>query len=307
MDIHIARVETRSKSYPWEQEKWINEAVSSPHRHVHAVLDELGVDDHSRLTADLTEDVGRVVQAFPEDFAPLGEHLPPSAKGKSSMADTIRRWWSRIKVVEEDHTVITREVPLCVFNCPAVRKAKTSFAESETTEGTAGWSIDVVGSGYGSDVTLLVSQANTFNASAGERKLVFAPLQFRLTRIAVYKGKAFQGRSLRSEVFEPGNGRDANALREVAEAEWGEFVGEGPVIERFDLSRNRGKDLTTYERGRDLTGTFEAKVGFDAFNLKTVIQAKCTAKQSIAMKFELPAGRSYELRAPTTISGFYFR
>ena len=293
----------REHAYPWEDDAWIR-GVAEDLRRADATFDGCRVDGHT-VTRDLFDEVGHVVASFPDDFAPLGEHRPPRAQALTAMFDAVRQWMHGIKAVEEEDIVLPTEVPLCAFNCPDVKDAKTSFAESKSTSGTAGWNIEVLGSGFGSDMTLSVSQTNTFVAAAGERKVVFAPLQMRIVKVALYKRSQFVDRFLKCEVAES-TVRQANGIRSVDRAEWPGLIGNGYPLEHFDLSRNTGTGVTTYERAHELSGSFEAKLGLAAFNLKSAVTAKCSAKESVTLKFELPAGHVYKLEAPTAISGFYF-
>jgi hypothetical protein len=304
MSVHIIPGETTAKPYPWDVESWIDNAARSP-AYVYAALDALRLTNRPQLTADLERDMGAVTLAFPEDFAPFSHDRPRSPAGRFAMLRAITSWLRGLKVVDEDETVVTVEVPLCVFNSPAETGAKTTFSESKTMQGTTGWKIDVLGTGFGSDVSVSVIQTNTFTASETERKLIFAPIRMRVVKVCLYKRGEFQSFFLRSEATETTE-RDANGIRSVDAAEWQTFVGDGNVIERFDLSRDQGRGIATYERAYEISGSFEVKLGFSAFDLKSEVTAKCAAKQSASVKFELPAGRLYEVRRPATVSGVYF-
>lgn len=134
---------------------------------------------------------------------------------------------------------------------------------------------------------------------------MFAPLRIQLVKAALYKRGELQERFPKSELAES-EARDANGIRSVSTAEWRTLVGKGRAVERFDLSHDASDDIAKYSRSYELSGTSEAKLGFKAFDLESSVTAKCTAKQTAKMTFELPAGRLYGLRAPTSISGFYF-
>jgi hypothetical protein len=301
--VRITPGTTRVHAYPWEDAAWI-ESVAHDLNRAPSTFDVVRVDPHE-VTRDLVAEVGHVVTAYPEDFAPFGEHRAPSRRGLAAMYDAVGRWMRGIKTVTEDKTMMHIAVPLCAFNCPDVADAKTSFAESNTTEKTAGWSIEVLGSGFGSDVTLSVSQTNLFAAGPGERKLVFAPLQVRVECVAVYKRDQYLDRFLRCEVVES-SVREANGVRLVDHSEWRNLIGGGRPVERFDLSGDKSGSVTTYERSHELSGSFEAKLGLEAYHLKSSVTAKCKAKESVALKFELPGGRLYVWQSPTALSGFYF-
>src|SRR5262249_39525330 len=139
MNIRITPGIRRRNAYPWEDSAWISAATRDMTR-INKALDQLGITQIGPITQDLDEKIGRVVTAFPEDFAPHGEHdRPQSADGGRSMFQAVRDWFNGLNVVEEETSIVSREVPLCLFNCPDAQNAKTTFAESSTTDGTAGW------------------------------------------------------------------------------------------------------------------------------------------------------------------------
>ena len=305
MNICIIPGERRYKSYPWEQEAWIREAVSNPH-HMEAILDVFPDGDHPQMRANFAREMGQVAVAYPTGFASFGDYGLALDPLKFPILGRIRSWFDGQTETEEEERVMKLDVPLCAFNCPDMPGARTIYAESSSTAGTAGWSIDVLGTGFGSQMTLSVSQTNTFTALAGELMLVFAPLKLRVAKVALYKHGVFQNRFLRSEVVDHDK-RNADGLRTVKPVEWQALVrGGDTVVERFDLSGYSGNGVTIYDRTYELSGTFEAKTGLEAFGLKSTITSKCTARQSAAVKFELPGGRLYELRKPGAVSGFYF-
>jgi len=303
MDIRIIPGIVRSKQYPWQVAGWV-ESAADHLNHINVAFDALGID-RVRILKDLHEDLGSLAVQFPEDFAPYGEHRAPRPQARYHATEAIKQFFTGVKVVEEDETIITRKLPLCVFDSPSVPKAKTTYAEGTSTDVTAGWSIEVLGTGFGSDVTLSVAQASEFMSSAGERKLIFAPLHIKVVRAALYKRGKLQERFLRAELFEP-EARDANGVGSVTDADWQRLVGKGRVRERFDLSGDTSQSIVKYRRNYQLSGTFETSLGLSAFNLKSKVIAKCAAKQTTEFTFELPPGRLYELREPLSVAGFYF-
>jgi hypothetical protein len=304
MTLKIEPQRSAHKTYPWKNEEWIEGAVKNPSR-IKEALSDLGVDAKA-VTKDLDTLLGDLVRRFPEDFAPFGRHDPPRPQARDAWKQTIWHWIIGLRVVEEDSRVETREVPLCVFDSPLHTNAKTTYAESRTGGGTVGWSIEVLGSGFGSDSTVTVTQSSQFVSTEGDRKLVFAPLQIRLVKAALYRRGDLQSRFLRAELAES-TVRDANGIRSVGESEWRHLVDGGRVVERFDLSGDKSNDVATYKRSYSLASKFEAKLGFKAFDLESSVTTKCSAEQTVEMALVLPAGDIYELKTPPKIAGFHFQ
>ncbi len=96
MDVIITPQARVEKEYPWKTESWIASAVRSPNQ-IDAVISDLGLGG-TGITEDLHDAMGRVVRMYPDDFAPFGEHRPPSREGLASMAQAIRDWLNGIEV-----------------------------------------------------------------------------------------------------------------------------------------------------------------------------------------------------------------
>jgi len=192
-----------------------------------------------------------------------------------------------------------------VFNSPDLPGAKTTYGETVTQEGDLGWKIEVLGTGFGTDVTVGVKNASKFVSSSGDWKLVFAPLKIRVVKASLYKRGAFQRSFLKAELAET-DVREANGLRSLIAAERQEFTSGARVLDNFDLSGDTSSDKAKYSRTYTMKGNFESNLGLKIFGLEASVVAKCTAKHTADVMFELPPGRKYELRGPSSISGFFF-
>lgn len=303
MEIRITPIEQVAKDYPWKTESWIASAVRNPNQ-VDAMFSDLGLGS-TRITRDLDDAIGGVVRRYPDDFAPFGKHRPASGVAMASMAQAIMNWLEGIEVVEEDTILITKQIPLCLFNSPDVPGAKTTYGETVTQEGDLGWKIEVLGTGFGADVTVAVKNTSEFVSSSGDQKLVFAPLNMRVVKASLYKHGVFQKSFLKAELAET-EVRDANGLRSVSVAEWQEFTSGARVLDHFDLSGDTSSNNTKYSRSYKMTGSFESKLGLKISDLEASVVAKCIAEYSADVTFELPPGRMYELWVSTSISGFFF-
>ncbi len=301
--IRISPEAVHPHPYPWQSPVWSSSAADNS-RHLEALIGEVAFNRRPALR-NLHRHLGSLKPQVEKASVFYGKRRAVGLQARLHAFDVIRDLFTGVKSVEEDEKTIIQELPLCVFNAPAFPGAKTTYAVEKSTDVTAGWSIEVLGSGYGSDVTVSVSQSSKFTASAGTRKLVFAPLHIRVVRVALYKWGQFQRRFLRAELSEP-KVRDANGIATVTEAQWKRLVGAGRPLEEFDLSSDASTDIATYSFGMALSGTFETSIGLSAFGLKTKVTAKCSAKQKAEATFELPPGHRYRLRSPRGVAGFYF-
>jgi hypothetical protein len=271
---------------------------------IDAMIKDLGLRN-TGLTNDLHEAMQEVLHRYPEDFAPFGEHRPPRREALWSMARAIKHWLGGITVAEEESDIITQQVPLCVITSPDLPGAKATYGETMTQEDRLGWKIEISGTGFGADVTVVVKQTSEFISSSGDRKLIFAPLKMRVAKVSLYKLGYFQESFLKAELAET-EVREANGIRDVSTIEWQELTREARVIDRFDLLGDTSGDVAKYKRSYTMKGSFESKLGLKLFNLEASIVAKCDAEHTAEVVFELPAGRKYELWEPSSIFGFFF-
>ena len=303
MNIQIKPEGLVEKAYPWTTDTWITSVAHNPSK-MYAVIHDLGIRD-PEVTTDLYEAMHSVVIEYPENFAPFDEYAPIRSKGFWGMESAIRDWFAGIKVIEEDTTLVTKQVPLFLFNSPPFPGAKVTYGETQVNTKSLGWKIEVLGTGFGADVTVAITHTTEFISSAGNQKLIFAPLNVRLVKAALYKQGIFQGNFLKASLAEPKE-REANGIRSLSTAEWKELALSHQPIDRFDLSGDKSSDVAKYQRIYKLSGSFESKLGLKAFNLETNITAKCSAEHSAEATFELPPGRIYRLWAPSSMSGFFF-
>jgi hypothetical protein len=239
-----------------------------------------------------------------QDIAVTNELLKKGKAVFNSLWDYLKHL--DIKVVEHDSKLITKEVPLCVFNSPDSLGAKTTYVETVTREGGLAWKIEVFGTGHGADVTVAVKSAAEFVSTAGDPKLVFAPLKIRVVKASSYVGDQLEEDFIKVELAETVV-RDANGLRSVSVAEWREFTAGAQLIESFDLSGDKSSDNAKYSRSYTMKGSFESKIGLKIYGLETSVAVKCTTDHNISVNFELPPRVKHELWKPSSISGFFFR
>jgi hypothetical protein len=303
MTFRIEPQQRIEKVYPWTDEAWLASAAQQTGMISETIAALGGLEQE--MTKDLYEAIGEVVIRYPEDFAPFEEHRPPSSWALISMREAIRDWFADVEVREEDETYIVQQIPLCVFDAPAFPGAKTTYGEAKSRGSTVGWKIEMLGSGFGADQKVVVKHESEFTASAGTKKLVFAPLNVRIVRASLYKRGKYQRSFLKAELAES-DVRDANGIRTVSDAEWQAVASRATLRERFDLSGDASWDVVKYKRTYTMAESIESKLGLKAFNLDTTITAKCEAEHTAEVTFELPAGRVYELWKPSSVLGFVF-
>jgi hypothetical protein len=303
MTLQIEPQPRVEKVYPWTDEEWLASAAQQTGM-ISGAFEDLGGPEQE-ITDDLYEAIGEVVRRYPEDFAPFEEHRPPSPWAVMSMREAIRDWFADVEVREEDETHIVQQIPLFVFDAPAFPGAKTIYGEAKSRGNTVGWKIEMLGSGFGADQTVVVKHESEFTASAGTKKLVFAPLNVRIVRASLYKRGKYQRSFLTAELAES-DVREANGIRTLSDAEWQAVASRVRLVERFDLSGDASGDVVKYKRSYTMADSIESKLGLKAFNLDITITAKCEAEHTAQVAFELPAGRVYELWKPSSVLGFVF-
>lgn len=317
MGIQISVQKERKKAYPWErltdlgnERFWKkltdvgNERFDRDEfevkclekiQQVQPLRDILGSDSQHVISLE------RAIKTFYNDASSNVFGAAKISKFILRIADLLQGY----EVIYEKELFETREIPLYIFNSPSVDKAKAMVTTKESVGAKADWSIKVMGSGFGSDFTVSITQSSQFTSSSGQCKLIFAPLKVRIVRAALYKHGILEKHFLRTELAESDE-RDADGIKTLDEKEWAEFTADNQLQERFDLLGDRSNDIATYNRKYSLSGNFNASLGFKALNLESTVSAKVSTEQSVEVSLSLPPGNTYQLMSPSKVSGFFF-
>jgi hypothetical protein len=326
MALRITPTVRVEKDYPWIDSSRIVSAVQDPSRFQGLLADLTRVD--STTANDLSQTADQFLggefgnldlyerstgTAYAGDSGDSRyERHSGTHPGRIDIGDVrvglATSLWDRLRglrAVEDEPIIIRKQVPLFIFNSPKLPDAKTTYGEDICEEGGLGWKIEILGTGYGADVTVAVTNTNEFVSTSGARKLAFAPLNVQVTRVSLYRQGEFQRCFLRVELAETET-REANGLRSVGAEEWRKLTSNARVVDRFDLSGDTSGSSAKYVCAYSMKGSFEWKLGLKISELEASVTAKCQAAKTAEATFDLPAGKMYTLWTPSSISGFFF-
>lgn len=295
---------------PWEQLEWLDRVV---HRKslLETTLGGYGLDARSikQYLAALHSECYKVVLAHPEDWAPWGDlstNRPPTWQALQAMRNACRAIFSRLRFIPEDVGFADQEIPLCVFNSPAVEAAKTTLAESTVSATEQGWEISAPGSGLGALQSISVTLSHEVVSRRGDRKLIVAPVKLKFQKMAVYDENRLAGRFLQIELDEHTE-RPFSGLRIPSETEWKALCRELRLIMNIPLARDLGDRMVKLEQTHKFCGSYDFEIGIKSFGLEARLNVTCQIVQEIQTLFELPPGRDYAVYEPSGISGIVFQ
>lgn len=310
MDGMIKPIKRSRGIKPWEQIDWLDRAVHQKSL-LETTLNGYGLDALSlkQCLSNLDSASYNVVLTHPEDWAPRGDlstNRPPTESAREAMRDACRAIFSPLRFIPEAVCVMDREIPLCIFNSPAVEAAKTTLFESGIGETERGWKITAPGTGMGATQSISVMLSQNFISRRGGRKLIVAPVKFKVRKMAVYNENRLAGRFLQVELDEPAE-RPFSGLRRPTETEWAALCRELRLITGIARSRDSNERTVKLKQVHRLYGSYNFAIRIRAFGLEAVINTACQADWEIQVLFELPRGRDYAVYEPSGISGIVFR
>jgi hypothetical protein len=219
---------------------------------------------------------------------------------RSRALDGLRRILGVREVRVLESTTRAQRLPLFVLSSPPVAGSSVSYTNSLSRARSAAWSVEVLGTGTGMDVTLSLAGRGTFVARNGDRKLVFLPATIHVSRVGVYERGRQVGEGLRTQVRRTKEQIGVERLRSAAELQ---YDGQAPFV--YPLAGDPSGDIATIEFEGSLVETFEFELGVEAFNLGAKLHAKVTQEHSSLIKLELPSGIDYEFRALQRPTGLW--
>jgi hypothetical protein len=240
-----------------------------------------------------------------DDEQPAFDKLPtPSAtRGWLGQEDfqTLKLRWQRflqrLKGFSKDEIVAERQplwVPLIDLHVPPGGRATVSYERMETARSGAG--IKVLGSGFGSAGSVLLSEGFTF-AAEGSGKSFQVKLLMTATKYTAANGQSI----VRLDVDNEGDHMDArlvnlptlderNRFRSASEQGW-------KIVHRIRLSEASEAGYYTWKQGAQKRATWRAELGAPPFLVNVGVAPSLTLESEhgddLTITFEVPYGQDY--------------
>lgn len=215
------------------------------------------------------------------------------------LAARIRRALGMYHTEAVSERTVTIHVPVFRFGTPRINGARVVYEEAETTARGRGIVLKVFGVGTGASTTLAVERTNVYVAEAGDCKVVYIPIQMRLSRVRTVRRRMFVGEGTRAEVVIPKagprqmlRGRGCMTLRRHGCTEPGVGTPEDQIA--HDFSRDASGAVHEITRSWTVDYTEEIALAFRG-TVEIGPRVKSMRKSAVTVSMMLPAGHEYRM------------
>jgi len=282
---------------------WEEVAIASPERFA-ADLTALGippsqVEEGVALGRDAQAEIATAVEAYwasqPLRYADTPPEREAEVQQVYSLAydGALRRiadWLAgrKLEVVESNLEKVN--VPLFVLSAPDRPRACVTFKAEATQKRKIGWSVEVAGTGLGSEATITTTVSSAFTAGPGEFKTVFLPLTVSVERVRVQQRGATVGTRVNVERL-----ADQHPVPGILRLDPGSYPKAGEHEQTYEIAGDPSGAIATYGYSYDQAKVPTVKLGVKAFGADLSVSCEATLETAVSLTFELPGGKDYEL------------
>jgi hypothetical protein len=197
---------------------------------------------------------------------------------------------------------VTVKVPVFALGTPSVPDCKAAWTSEITSGISGGWSLQLAGSGFGSDKRNAYASAASFEATSGQTKMIecHVPLEIELLEIQEPdKPSIRQYRVILAGTPEHDLWLGPRLLPPDAALARAEFVRPFPLA--ADPTASATYSLTyTQEKTKKVTA------GFSAHGVQFSLSASSDFASAVTITYTLSAGIDYELFRARDYDGYLF-
>ncbi len=276
----------------------------------------LGMSDESVYEALGIRDAGAGELARAEEklepyryvsfFTPPPEYteaLRIYSSARGSARRRLRDWWNQRVTSIESIEPLKVKIPLFVLGTPVVPGCKAEWTNETEFDAESGWSLQITGSGLGSDVGATFIESASFEASSGETKLIFCPVVVQLERIEISEPNKPKTQQWRIDVAGLSESRLRPGLLLLdpdAVPARGDSAGE------YLLAGDPSGSMAIYKYKYKQTVTKKVNVGINVHGVQLGISATSTFASSVELKYTLKTGADYKLFSAEGSEGLLF-
>jgi hypothetical protein len=265
------------------EEAWQFEAATD------ARLLQQGLADAGFPSASIDEVTSRV---FPQQVGGRNDHedglvaceMPPFRKLRDAL------FFRKIQVRERLEQRI--ELPLFLLAAPEAPDSEVEYEVGHAASFDAGWTVTVFGTGTGNSRSVQLTASGKFRTGAGQRQLVFLPVNVVAEAVDVVEFGEKVGEGVRtSAAFAQGAIRQSEAVRTLLSDPEGPWM----VIDReaFEL-QNAMSVKCDYQRTMTAGVNGDLEIGITAFGVKISVKASAKRQKSYSLRYSLPPGHVYQ-------------
>jgi len=215
----------------------------------------------------------------------------------------LRDWWNRRVTSIESIAPLEIDIPLFVLGTPIVPGCKAEWASEKEFRAGSGWSLQIVGSGLGSDVGATFIESASFEASSGETKLIFCPVTVQIERIEIREPKKPVIRQWRIDVAGLSESRLQLGLLLL---DPDVVPSRGRSVAKYRLADDPSDSIATYTYKYTQTAATRVNVGINIHDVQLGLSAISTFASGVEVKYLLKTGADYELFRSEDSEGLLF-
>lgn len=224
-----------------------------------------------------------------------------SAKRESALKKLGAWWKTNVTVLESIQHVV--KIPLFVLGTPSVPNCKAEWTNEIVSGISNGWTLQLAGSGLGSDAGSTYVESANFQASSGQTKLIIGDVALQLEHIEIRQKKGPPVRQWRIDLTSVAEAKvwlGAKLLFPDAVPPRGDFVRP------FPLADDPSGAPATYEKGYTTCTAKKVNVGLDVRGVKLGLTASSDFGSTIKIKYTLISGVDYALFYARDCDGYVF-
>ena len=224
------------------------------------------------------------------------------AKRRSALKRLDDWWKKRVKIIGTESLVV--KVPLFVLGTPSAPDCKAEWTNEIVSGISRGWTLQLAGSGFGSDAGSTYVSSATFEASSGETKLIYCDVALQLEHLEIKQPKkqppVRQWRIDLTKVAEGTLWPGLLLLSPDAVPPRGDFVRTYPLAGDSTAAPARYKEVYAQSSSK------RVNVGLNVHGVQLGLTAASDFGSSVEIKYTLRAGMDYDLFYASDCDGYLF-
>lgn len=208
-------------------------------------------------------------------------------------------WWADRNREVESKEPLNLRLGLFLLSAPS-GECSAELTTEGTTSRNLGWSVNIAGAGLGHEGEVEVTTSAGFEATNGQRKLVYVPVTVMLERVVLSEPGSLPVRYWRIDV---GGLKDQHPAPGVILLDNDTFPPMGPLLQTYPLAEDISISTATYGYKYIQTCAADLKIGVKVDTVDLGVTAKSTMKSSVELKFKLRSGKDYRLHSMRNTDG----
>jgi len=283
---------------------WEDVALDDQARFVHD-LESLGlplsvVQDGLEIRAAATEEVEADVRDFWKHHPVRYWETPPEVMREAQLVydlarrralERVRNWLTGRVITVEARQPVELSLPLFLLSAPSRAGCTATFTTSDEQSNTSGWSVRIGGVGISNEGVGTVTASASFEAGAGQRKLIFLPIRIVVETLVVTQ----RGSPVRSHRIDLTGLRDRRPVPGAILLDSEAKPRTGDHLETYPLAKDTSDSTATYVYRYVQESASTIRIGIPIQGVDVGITSSTKMKSAAEITFKLSSGVDYHL------------